>query len=336
MGGSSYSRSDYDARATYRATTNTSAFVHDSAIKSGAVAASTHIEMDPLGVKLRESRDSDAHPISVPVAVIFDTTGSMMSVPDILQRNLNKLMGTFLDDKASGKKYLGEGYPSIFIGALDDFDAMSSAGHKGTLQIGQFESGIEIDDNLGKLWLTGRGGGSYEESYELALYFMARHTAHDHMDKRHKKGYLFLIGDEHAYSSVEPVQVKTVIGDSIQDRISFADILKEAKKLYHVFFVIPNLTHHYNDPELEKYWVDRVGQQNCIKLDDPTKICELIAGAVSICENYISMADLSTDGVSTGVSTALAKISSGALSNFGEVNLPPVVSSNPSSGTERI
>ena len=37
------------------------------------------------------------------------------------------------------------------------------------------------------------------ESYELAMYFMARHTALDCHEKRGKRGYLFIIGDEMAY-----------------------------------------------------------------------------------------------------------------------------------------
>ena len=67
------------------------------------------------------------------------------------------------------------------------------------LQVGQFESDNRMDENLENMILEGGGGGQKTESYELALYFMARHTAIDCYAKRGRRGYLFVIGDEMAY-----------------------------------------------------------------------------------------------------------------------------------------
>jgi hypothetical protein len=329
MGGSSFSRDDYKSRTSYRSSVatdkgidiNSATFAYDYDIKMGKAAAVVHASLSPNGVKIREARDSEAHPVSVPIAVIFDTTGSMASVPAMLQKDLCKLMGFFLDDKASGKKYLGEGYPAIMVGAVDDYDAMHG---EGCLQIGQFESGLEIDDNLSNVWLTGRGGGTYDESYQLALYFMARHTVHDHMEKRGKKGYLFIIGDEHAYKSVKKSEVIDIIGDAIQDDISLQTIVEEAQKLYNVFFILPSMTSHYGDRELEKYWVKLLGQQNFLRLEDPHTICECIVGAVALCEQYIDLNDLEADGVSTGLSGALVPLSkvTGEVSKYSADGLP--------------
>jgi hypothetical protein len=69
------------------------------------------------------------------------------------------------------------------------------------LQVGQFESDNRMDDDLSRILLEGGGGGQKTESYELAMYFMARHTAADCYEKRGKRGYLFIIGDELASSS---------------------------------------------------------------------------------------------------------------------------------------
>jgi len=310
-------------------------YSHD--IDTGAIAAMVHKSLDPKGVKIRESRDSDTMPVAVPIAVITDTTGSMSQVPKMIQKALSKLMGHFLDDKASGKKYLGEGYPAIMIGAVDDYDAMRSHGHAGTFQIGQFESGIEIDDNLTNLWLTGNGGGTYEEEYELAAYFMARHTVHDHYEKRGRKGYVFIIGDEHAYDVLSREKVKDIIGDTIQADIKFSDILEELKEKYHVFFVIPNMTSHYNDPSLEKYWVKLLGQQNVIKLENPDKICECIVSAVAICEEYVGIDDLVADGIADkSLSSALVPLSktTGEVSRYSADHLPAVAGS--AGGVDRL
>lgn len=300
MGGSRYSNDDMKARSSLRAATAKSkgisvdraTFAYDHGIKMGTTAAKVHDTLSPKGVKVRESRDSDAHPITVPIAVCLDTTGSMAQVPALIQQKLSHLMGAFLDDKASGKKYLGEGYPAIMIAAVDDYRAI---GAEGCLQIGQFESGIEIDDNLTNIWLTGHGGGSYEEDYDLFLYMLARKTVHDHWEKRGRKGYAFIIGDEKGYPQVTARNVKEVIGDTLQADIPFAKIVKQAQERYHVFFVTPNMTNHYGDLVLSKFWVPLLGQQNVISLDDPNKICECIVGAVAICENHIGVADLSRD-----------------------------------------
>ncbi len=120
--------------------------------------------MNPALMKngVREARDSDAHPISNPVAVMFDVTGSMQTVPRILQKNLPTLMGLCLR-----KGYLDD--PAILIGAIGDATCDLVP-----LQVGQFESGNEIENDLNNLYLEGGGGGQQMESYELALYFLAR------------------------------------------------------------------------------------------------------------------------------------------------------------------
>lgn len=326
MGGSTYSSDDYAARVSYRASVGAPVFKHHAAVSSGR-ASGVHPSLDPKGVKVRESRDSDAHPVTVPVAVIMDTTGSMAGVPPILEKALSKLMGTFLDDKASGKRYLGDGYPAVLVGAIDDYTCTGDRG--GTLQLGQFESGIEIDNDLENILLTAQGGGSYEESYELALYFFARHTAHDHWEKRGRKGYLFLIGDEHPYPYVSPEQVAGVIGDTLQARIAVRDVIAEVQERYHVFFIIPNMTSHYSDVKLRRDWSELGLGQNVLLLEDPSKVCELIAATVALCEENVGLDDLAADDLGD-VSKALVAVGTamggggGALAKVSADKLPAV------------
>ena len=56
------------------------------------------------------------------------------------------------------------------------------------LQVGQFESDNRMDDQLRTIFLEGNGGGQKSESYELATYFIARHTVTDAWEKRGRKG----------------------------------------------------------------------------------------------------------------------------------------------------
>src|SRR4051794_34691824 len=96
MGSTRWSDDHYKDRARLRAVTGKDAFEHDHAIRNGEVACKAHDKMNPKGVKLRESRDSEAHPESHAVGVLFDVTGSMQSVPRVLQENLPRLMGLLI------------------------------------------------------------------------------------------------------------------------------------------------------------------------------------------------------------------------------------------------
>src|SRR6187431_140514 len=185
MGSGIWSTDVYDAADRYRRATGASAFAY-----SDSGARTVHTALDPLGVGVRESRDSDEHPESLAIAVLFDVTGSMGSVPRVLQTKLPQLLGLL-----TRKSYATD--PHILFGAVGDASC-----DRVPLQIGQFESDNRMDDDLARIVLEGGGGGQMTESYELAMYFMARHTSLDCFEKRGRRGYLFLIGDELPYPRV--------------------------------------------------------------------------------------------------------------------------------------
>ena len=151
---------------------------------------------------------------------------------------------------------------------------------------------------------------------------MGNRTAHDAMDKRGRKGYLFLIGDEHAYDEVKSEQIAKLIGVPVQGDLGLMEVIQQAQRLYHVFFIIPKLSQHYGDANLERRWVRLLGQQNVIKLDDPEKICECIAGAVALSEGYVGLDDLKTDGVDSKALVQLrqdvVKTEAGAITKGGK------------------
>src|SRR5260370_27630915 len=93
MGTTRWSDDHYCDRARLRAHTGKDAFEHDHAIRNGVVDRAVHPKMNPRGVRVRESRDSDTHPESHAVVVLFHATGSMQGGPRRLQAQLPKLMG---------------------------------------------------------------------------------------------------------------------------------------------------------------------------------------------------------------------------------------------------
>jgi hypothetical protein len=304
MGTTRWSDDHYRDRARLRALTGRDAFEHDHAIRIGEADCAVHQKMNPLGVKFRESRDSEAHPHSHAVAVLFDVTGSMQDVPRILQANLPKLMGLLIR-----KGYLD--HPQILIGAIGDATCDTAP-----LQIGQFESGIEIEEDLGKLYLEGGGGGHITESYELALYFMARHTAIDCHEKRGQCGYLFVIGDEIPYPSVKRQEVERLIGDGLQANIPVEALMTELQRTYEVYHVLPRMTHHWNNPAVHRRWAELLGQ-NALRLEDPAAICELIASTIGLAEGKVDLEQIADDLCEAGVSGAAARAVRKSLADVG-------------------
>lgn len=272
MGFSNWSDAAYQARQSYRQQKKQSAFTYDQQVRTSGVKQ-VHQQMNPHGVT-RESRDSLEHPNSVAIGVIFDVTGSMGNVPRVLQTKLGKLMRVLVQ-----KGYVE--HPQVLFGAVGDAycDAVP-------LQIGQFEAGLEMDDDLGKIFLEGGGGGQVHESYELALYFMAHHTVMDCYEKRGKKGYLFTIGDEKPYPTVSHQQIHKHIGDRRLRDIAIEQVMADVQQRYEHFHIIPTQTSHGQSQEVQDRWRALVGER-VLLLDDEAAVCETIALAIGLCEGTL-------------------------------------------------
>jgi hypothetical protein len=300
MGSGRWSTNVFDAAARFRAATGASAFAY-----SDSGAGRTHPDLDAHGVPVRESRDSAEHPHSVAIAVLFDVTGSMRAVPRALQAKLPQLLGLLLR-----KGYAAD--PQIMFGAIGDATC-----DRAPLQVGQFESDNRMDDDLGRILLEGGGGGQKTESYELALYFMARHTETDCYRKRGRRGYLFIIGDEMAYPRVKPAEVRQVIGDELGQPLPVAELAAEVTAKWDTYYILPAGASYVGDAQVLGFWRDLLGQ-NVIELSDLDAVCETIALTVGLGEDAISLddglADLSDVGSAAGpaVSKALAVISAGS------------------------
>ncbi|MET7423210.1 hypothetical protein [Dactylosporangium sp. NPDC005555] len=299
MGSGIWSTDVYDAADRYRRATGASAFAY-----SDSGARTVHSALDPKGVGKRESRDSDEHPDSVAIAVMFDVTGSMGSVPRVLQQKLPQLLGLLLR-----KGYVKD--PQILFGAIGDATC-----DRVPLQVGQFESDNRLDEDLGRFVLEGGGGGQMTESYELAMYFMARHTDIDCWTKRGKRGYLFIIGDEQAYSRVKPNEVRDVIGDNLGEPIGLRAIVDEVRRMYDTYYILPAGSSYAGNTTILDFWKDLLGQ-NVISLDDLDAVCETIALTVGLGEDSIDLDEGLEDLREVGsaatatVGKALARIGGG-------------------------
>lgn len=235
-----------------------------------------HPLMSPHGLRARESRDSGAHPDSRAIVFALDVTGSMGEIPAVLAK---KELPSFVQQLMDA----GVADPQILFLAIGD-----AYTDRAPLQIGQFESEAQkMDFWLTNSFLEGGGGSHNAESYELALYVGARHTAIDCIEKRGKRGYFFMTGDELPYPFVSHEQVKALIGDDLVEDVPIAAVVDEISRLYHPFFLIPDLARR---ARCEKSWRDLLGD-HVICLERPADTCAAAAGIVALVEGSVADVD---------------------------------------------
>lgn len=232
-----------------------------------------HPLMSPKGVRLRESRDGADHPQSLGIVFALDVTGSMGEIPKLMAtQQLPVFMKTMMDCQIPD--------PQLLFMAVGDAISDSAP-----LQVGQFESTAELMDQwLTWSYLEGGGGGSGEESYELALYFLATHTEMDCVTKRKKRGYLFMTGDERPYPGLSKNVVEAVIGDRLDDDLTCEEIVAEAQKTFVPFFIIPDRA---RAKRCERRWRDLLGD-HVLTLEAPIDVCFVAAGAILLGEGRVS------------------------------------------------
>lgn len=230
--------------------------------------------LDPKGVKIRESRDSVDNPNSTPIIVALDVTGSMGMIADAIAREgLGTLFKEILDRKPVTDPHL------MFMAVGDaNFD-------RAPLQVSQFEADNRIVEQLTQIWLEGGGGGNSFESYNAPWYFAARHTDHDSLIKRGKRGYLFTIGDEEAPKAFTRTQVQEIIGDKLERDMTSEEMLHEAQRMYDVFHVIIEEGDHARShmDAVVKSWTGLLGQ-HVIRLKDYKKLSETIVSTIEVVE----------------------------------------------------
>lgn len=262
-----------DDWAAYRSTT-VGKSTHDIYKTTHATAKTVLKEtgLNPLGVKLRESRDSDLNPQSTPIIVGIDVTGSMGRLAQVIATDgLGVIFKEILERKPVTD-------PHLMFMAIGDANCDSYP-----LQVSQFEADSRIIPQLANIFVEGGGGGNRFESYNLPWYFAAMHTSIDSLEKRNKKGYLFTIGDEQAPGDLTPAQIKKFIGDDVVGTQTTEQVLRAAQKMYNVFHIIVQEQGHGSEPETMRSWKDLLGQ-HVIPLSDHRKLAEVIVSAIQVVE----------------------------------------------------
>ena len=208
-------------------------------------------ELNPYHVAIRESRDSDEHPNSLPVILALDVTGSMGQTAVEVAKSLNTIMTDILD-KRDDVQFMIMG-----IGDLS-YD-------RAPLQVSQFESDIRIAEQLDKIFFESGGGGNDWESYTQAWWFAAYHTDCDCW-KHGRKGILITLGDELLNPHLDHDALNYFAGTVGQESLETSELYKEVAKKYDVYHIaIPTRTYS---------WLARNGEGSNDKVQE--KWCKVI------------------------------------------------------------
>lgn len=225
--------------------------------------------MNPHGVMLRESRDSDEHPNTISIILALDVTGSMGSIPHFLvKEGLPHIMGKIIQR--------GIKDPQLLFLAVGDHECDNSP-----LQVGQFESSDELLDKwLTDVYLEGGGGGNAGESYLLAWYFAGFHTVLDSFEKRKQKGFLFTIGDEPTLTELPATALNKIMGKGQHQNYHASVLLDKARERYHVYHLHIKETSAGSQQSTQDGWKQLMGD-NLIMVDRYNEIAKIIPEIVS-------------------------------------------------------
>ncbi len=225
-------------------------------------ATSIDSKYDPKKIKFRESLDSEDHPVTTPIIIGLDVTGSMGDLLDVTAKRLGEMVKDIIERQPV------EG-PQIMFCAVGD-----SRCDRSPLQATQFESDIRIASQLTDLWFERGGGGNGFESYPLVWYLAANKTKTDAWDKRRKKGVIFTLGDDGFPEKLLAKEIEKVFGDYVREDINTAGLLAQVSRRYDVFHLMVMDGRSESTVKLPK-WRELMGER-AISVTDVEAIPEII------------------------------------------------------------
>lgn len=173
---------------------------------------------------MRECRDCESHPATIPVILALDVTGSMGGASVKVAQKLGDIMSALYDD--SDIKDVEFCTMAIGDVGCDTYP----------VQISQFEADIRIAEQLDLVYFEGHGGGNNYESYSVAWYMGLNHCDLDCW-KRGKKGIIITMGDECPNPHLPKDKINKFIGDSLQCDVETEKLYEEVSEKYDVYHI---------------------------------------------------------------------------------------------------
>ena len=210
----------------------------------------------------------------------------MGSIPDKMIRDyLPKLMDSIIDS-------IGVKHPQILFMGVGDHECDYYP-----CQVGQFESStVAINQCLSKIYLEGRGGGNFGESYLLPWIIAGNHTSIDSWEKRKQKGFLFTVGDEPTLTRISRGTLAALTGMEYERDYTWQEAYELACEKYHVFHIhVRHGSEHYDEVVAKQ--MKEILRENFIvcKPDEVVEaICEAMGKTLKGSSSVIE--EISTEG----------------------------------------
>lgn len=322
MGSGTWDSTSYTTRMSNYAATGHSTFDYSDQIRAGKIETKVNDLLDPLvkagdaspfaGKVMREVTISDEHPNPTPIAIVLDVTGSNIHAATTVHSKLPQLFGLL-----QRKGFVED--PQILIAATGDAHSDDIP-----LQVGQFESDNRIDDMIEAMYLEGNGGGQRSETYEVAAYYLARHTHLESWHKQGRKGYAIFIGDENFYDTVKrdysgwygvKHTLESLTGDTLEADVPSSQVWEELKEQYEPFFLFQRQG-AYRSEDILPQWREVMGE-NALVLDDPNTVCEFIAGMLAMREGGLDLDEIEDELTDAGFDVNAVKSASKSLALVG-------------------
>lgn len=219
MGGGSYSQDVAESlRSTQQDAFSYSAYTVTD--QSGAARRAVHPAISPYKTRREVNNET-------PIVVALDVTRSRGDDTKLMYDKLPMLMG----------QIALQGYvknPGISFAAIGDATSDGAP-----LQVGQFEGDNRLDEVLSRIWIEEGGGGTGQESYELAAYYYSRTNCVRLAKGIGKKGYFFFVGDEGFYPKVDKEQVLRVLGEELPEDLPASEAFRRLHEKFHVYLLYP-------------------------------------------------------------------------------------------------
>ena len=243
--------------------------------------------LDPKNV-MRECRDSEEHPNTLPVILALDVTGSMGDSAVKVAQKLNEIMTELYNDPNAQDI-------EFCIMGIGDLYCDSSP-----IQISQFESDIRIAEQLDELYFEGGGGGNSYESYTAAWYMGVNHCDLDCW-KRGQKGIIITMGDElpnpYLPKNGRYCGLAEATGDKLQDDVLTEDLYQQVTEkfdVYHISIDDKESSYSWNNRRnnLDEHWTELIGDHYSVaNLDNlATRIVEIVT------QRNTTVSSITTDG----------------------------------------
>lgn len=222
--------------------------------------------LDPYKV-MRECRDSEEHPNTIPVIFGLDVTGSMGSSLEKVAKQIDLIMNK-LYKEITDVEFMIMGIGDLYCDTYP-------------IQISQFESDIRIAEQLEKVYFERGGGGNRWESYTAAWYMGSRHCDLDCW-KRGKKGIIITLGDESINPYLEKNALNRVTGDNLQADVETAELYKEATEkfdIYHVVVTDGGSSYGWHENDIKKSWPKYL-DENHLKYVTIDNLAEIVSNII--------------------------------------------------------